>query len=160
MSQDSLPYVNENEMPSHWYSLTQSWCEANRCRCYLVNTNFTLISPASLFSTVIVSNKAFIRYADSEIISAHPATMCQDLTQAPLEWWVIHADQMMLHYKEGWKHSSLMCHSNGVSAVHPSVFLTFCVSVCSLTSWSFWMGGGSWLKTSMVWRGLWLCSEA
>lgn len=35
----------------------------------------------------------------------------------------------MLCYKEGWKHSSLMCHSNGVSAVHLSVFLTF-LCVC------------------------------
>lgn len=47
------------------------------------------------------------------------------LSQASLEWWV--ADRMMFRYKECWKHSGLMCHSNGLSAVPLSVFLTFCV---------------------------------
>lgn len=161
MSQDSLPNVDENETLPHRYSLSHFWYAAIRRRCYLVNSNLTLnFIPQLSFFTLIVLNRLSYKTCglwNYHSLSSHDGPR---RTQAPLEWWVIHADQMMLHYKEGWKHSSLTCHSNGVSAVHPSVFLTFCVSVSSLTLWSFWMGGGFWPRTSMVWRGLWLCSGA
>lgn len=61
---------------------------------------------------------------------------------------------MILSYKESWKHSSLMCHSNGMSAVHHqsfplSVFLS-AVWLCGAFGWATTPGpgrprfGGAW----------------
>lgn len=127
MSQDSLLYVDENEMWSLWYSLSHYWYEGNHCRCYLVNNNFNPHPPISF--TLIVLNRLSCEICGLWNYHSLCSHNVSGLTQAALEWWVIYVDQMILCHKEAWKHSSLTCHSNGMSAVCPSLchFLCICM---------------------------------
>lgn len=116
--------------------------EANRCRCYL--ENFFPQLPFFHFNSF--KQGFHIRYVDYEIITAHPATMCQDLLELSSN------DELFMQTK--WCSAIKRAESTRVSCVtlmaclrsiHQSFSLFVCLSavwLCGASGWAAAPGPG------------------